>query len=74
MTAQAIALVEQHLHAGDLCAVVTATNSFVTSPIARAFGIPTLIATEPEYKAGRYTGKIAGIPSFKHGKVIRVQS
>jgi HAD superfamily hydrolase (TIGR01490 family) len=73
MTAQAIALVEQHLHAGDLCAVVTATNSFVTSPIARAFGIPTLIATEPEYKAGRYTGKIAGIPSFKHGKVIRVQ-
>jgi HAD superfamily phosphoserine phosphatase-like hydrolase len=52
---------------------MTATNSFVTSPIARAFGIPTLIATEPEYKAGRYTGKIAGIPSFKHGKVIRVQ-
>ena len=74
MTAQAIALVEKHLHAGDLCAIVTATNSFVTSPIARAFGIPTLIATEPEYKAGRYTGKIAGIPSFKHGKVIRVQS
>ncbi len=74
MTPQAIALVEQHLHAGDLCAVVTATNSFVTSPIARAFGIPTLIATEPEYQAGRYTGKIAGTPSFKHGKVIRVQS
>jgi len=74
MTAQAIALVEKHLQAGDLCAVVTATNSFVTSPIARAFGIPTLIATEPEYKAGRYTGKISGTPSFKHGKVIRVQS
>ncbi|MEY3740049.1 MAG: hypothetical protein RLZZ192_725, partial [Pseudomonadota bacterium] len=74
MTKQAIALVEQHLKAGDLCAVVTATNSFVTSPIARAFGIPTLIATEPEYKAGRYTGKIAGTPSFKHGKVIRVQN
>ena len=74
MTPQAIALVEKHLHAGDLCAVVTATNSFVTSPIARAFGIPTLIATEPEYKSGRYTGKIAGMPSFKYGKVIRVQS
>lgn len=74
MTAQAIALVEKHLRAGDLCAVVTATNSFVTSPIARAFGIPTLIATEPEYQAGRYTGKIAGTPSFKHGKVIRVQN
>ncbi len=74
MTAQAIALVEKHLLAGDLCAVVTATNSFVTSPIARAFGIPTLIATEPEYQAGRYTGKISGTPSFKHGKVVRVQS
>lgn len=70
----AIELVEQHLLAGDLCAVVTATNSFVTAPIARAFGIPTLIATEPEYVAGRYTGRIAGIPSFKEGKVARVHA
>ena len=52
--------------------MVTATNSFVTSPIARAFGVPHLIATDPEYVSGRYTGKIAGTPSFKHGKVIRV--
>ena len=72
MTQQAIALVQRHLAAGDLCAVVTATNSFVTAPIARAFGIPTLIATDPEYLAGRYTGKILGTPSFKSGKVIRV--
>ena len=72
MTQQAIELVQRHLAAGDLCAVVTATNSFVTAPIARAFGIPTLIATEPEYLAGRYTGKILGTPSFKAGKVIRV--
>lgn len=70
----ALELVERHLQAGDLCAVVTATNSFVTAPIARAFGIPTLIATEPEYAAGRYTGRIAGIPSFKEGKVARVQA
>lgn len=72
MTQQAIELVQRHLAAGDLCAVVTATNSFVTAPIARAFGIPTLIATDPEYLAGRYTGKILGTPSFKTGKVIRV--
>ena len=72
MTKEAIELVEQHLKAGDLCALVTATNSFVTAPIARAFGVQTLIATDPEYIGGRYTGKIAGTPSFKHGKVIRV--
>ncbi len=72
MTLRAIELVQQHLAAGDLCAVVTATNSFVTAPIARAFGVPTLIATEPEFIAGRYTGKILGTPSFKHGKVVRV--
>lgn len=72
MTQRAIELVQQHLAAGDLCAVVTATNSFVTAPIARAFGVPTLIATDPEYVAGRYTGKILGTPSFKQGKVVRV--
>lgn len=74
MTDQAVALVTRHLAAGDLCAVVTATNTFVTAPIARAFGIPTLIGTVPEYIAGRYTGKILGTPSFKAGKVIRVNS
>jgi len=72
MTDAAVELVQQHLAAGDLCAIVTATNSFVTAPIARAFGVPTLIATVPQYVAGRYTGKISGTPSFKHGKVIRV--
>jgi HAD superfamily hydrolase (TIGR01490 family) len=74
MTAQALDLVEGHLVAGDLCALVTATNSFVTAPIARAFGIPHLIATDPEFVRGRYTGKIQGTPSFKEGKVLRVNS
>ena len=69
---QALQLVDQHLGAGDLCALVTATNSFVTAPIARAFGVPHLIATEPEYRNGRYTGRIYGTPSFQHGKVVRV--
>jgi HAD superfamily hydrolase (TIGR01490 family) len=72
LTEKALNLVREHLCAGDLCAVVTATNSFVTAPIARAFGVPHLIATDPQYVAGRYTGKIHGTPSFREGKVVRV--
>ena len=72
ITSAARALVDEHLQAGDLCAVVTATNGFVTAPIARAFGIPHLIATDAEYRHGRYTGRIHGTPSFKEGKVVRV--
>ncbi|AOB30319.1 hypothetical protein AKI39_05870 [Bordetella sp. H567] len=68
----AVRLVQEHLENGDLCAVVTATNHFVTAPISRAFGVPHLVATLPEYVAGRYTGRIAGTPSFKEGKVVRV--
>ena len=66
------ALVRWHLEAGDLCAVVTATNSFVTAPIAREFGIPHLVATEPEQAGGRYTGRVAGTPCFREGKITRV--
>jgi HAD superfamily hydrolase (TIGR01490 family) len=66
------ALVRQHLDAGDLCAIITATNSFVTRPIAGEFGVEHLIATEPEQKNGRFTGKVAGIPCFREGKVRRL--
>ena len=59
--------------AGDLCALVTATNSFVTAPIAGEFGIPHLVATEPERSAGRFTGRVAGVPCFREGKVARVE-
>ena len=74
MGAPARALVRRHLEAGDLCAVVTATNSFVTAPIAREFGVPHLLATEPERSAGRFTGRVAGIPCFREGKVTRVEA
>ncbi|MGW8307213.1 MAG: HAD family hydrolase [Achromobacter pulmonis] len=74
ITPAARELVESHLAAGDLCAVVTATNSFVTAPIARAFGIPHLVATDAEVQRGRYTGRILGTPSFKEGKVVRVNN
>lgn len=72
LTVQAVDVVRGHLAAGDLCALVTATNSFVTAPIARAFGVQHLIATDPEYRDGRYTGRIEGTPSFRKGKVVRV--
>jgi HAD superfamily hydrolase (TIGR01490 family) len=72
ITARARALARKHLEAGELCAVVTATNSFVTAPIAREFGIPHLIATEPESVNGRFTGRVAGTPCFREGKIERV--
>jgi HAD superfamily hydrolase (TIGR01490 family) len=74
ISAAARALVRRHLSAGDLCAVVTATNSFVTGPIAREFGVPHLVATEPEHSAGRFTGRVAGIPCFREGKIARVEA
>ena len=72
ITQRALKLVRSHLDAGDLCAIVTATNTFVTAPIARAFGIEHLIGVIPELAAGRYTGRFVGTPSFKEGKVVRV--
>jgi HAD superfamily hydrolase (TIGR01490 family) len=71
--AKARALVQEHQRSGDLCAIITATNSFVTGPIAREFGIPHLIATEPESKDGRFTGKVAGTPCFREGKIKRLE-
>ena len=65
MTDKARALVEKHRQAGDLMMVITATNGFVTAPIARAFGIEHLIATIPEEIDGEFTGRVSGVPSFK---------
>ncbi len=68
------ALVAEHQERGGLCAIVTATNAFVTTPIAQALGFEHLIATIPQRDAqGGYTGRIEGTPSFKAGKVLRVR-
>ena len=67
-------LVGGHSAKGDLCAIVTATNSFVTAPIAREFGVAHLIATEPEFIGGRFTGRPSGIPCFQEGKVKRLHA
>jgi HAD superfamily hydrolase (TIGR01490 family) len=69
---KALDLVEAHR--GDLRAVITATNSFVTAPIVREFGIDNLIATEPEERDGGFTGGVSGVPCFREGKVTRLEA
>lgn len=61
-------------HREHIRIIITATNSFVTAPIARAFGIEHLIATEPERANGEFTGRVSGTPSFREGKIARVES
>ena len=74
LTPQALALVKKHQDAGDLVAIVTATNEFVTRPIAQAFGVPELLAIELERDgSGAVTGAIKGVPTYQHGKVTRVE-
>ena len=67
-------LISYHQEKGDIPLIITATNSFITAPIAKELGIRYLIATEPEIIDGIYTGKVAGTPSYQQGKVERLQS
>ena len=70
----AFALLQQHRDAGDLIAIVTATNEFITRPIADALGVEHLLAVQLERDAsGAATGRIQGVPSFRAGKIERVQ-
>jgi HAD superfamily hydrolase (TIGR01490 family) len=73
MTAPARELVARHRAVEDVCVIITATNSFVTSPIAQEFGVEHLIATEPEEKDGEFTGCVAGVPCFREGKITRLE-
>jgi HAD superfamily hydrolase (TIGR01490 family) len=71
--AEALALVRGHVEAGDLAVIVTATNEFVTRPIAQSFGVSELIAVELEHGPdGWITGEIVGVPSLREGKVTRL--
>ncbi len=68
------ALIAEHKARGDTVMIITATNTFITRPIARRLGVDTLLGTEPEVdENGRYTGGIIGIPTFQHGKVARLE-
>ena len=72
MLGKALDLVNQHKELGDKLLIITATNSFITKPIGKLFGIDELIGTDPEEHLGEFTGKVKGIPSFKEGKVSRL--
>jgi HAD superfamily hydrolase (TIGR01490 family) len=72
ITPPARALVQQHRERGDTLLIITATNRFVTAPIAAAFGIEHLLATEPELHHDRYTGRVSGTPCYREGKVVRL--
>lgn len=63
---------EKHRQNGDTLVIITATNSFIASPIAQYMGVQHFLATEPEQQDGNYTGKVAGVPCFQHGKVTRL--
>ncbi len=67
-------LLNQRRLAGDILLIITATNRFITAPIAERFGVPHLLATEPEIVDGRYTGRTVGIPCFQQGKVERLDA
>jgi HAD superfamily hydrolase (TIGR01490 family) len=67
-------LIANHRKDGDTLLIITATNHFITAPIARALGIEDLIATEGEIRNHRFTGKIKGVPCYREGKVKRLES
>jgi len=64
--------INRHKERGDTVLVITASTSFVTAPIVKKYGINHLLATEPEIKAGRFTGGVSGIPCFQSGKVDKL--
>jgi HAD superfamily hydrolase (TIGR01490 family) len=72
ITTQALKLVDKHRQRGDTLLLITATNDFVTRPIADLFGIDELIATNAEIINNQYTGAVSGVPSYREGKVIRM--
>jgi HAD superfamily hydrolase (TIGR01490 family) len=67
-------LINKHMLGRDLCVIITATNRFVTAPIAQELGISNLIATEAEQRDGEYTGRVSGLPCFREGKIARLES
>lgn len=74
MLPKALDLLEHHRQQKHKIVIITATNSFITRPIADLLQVEELIAVEPEIQNGRYTGKVAGIPSFREGKVTRLNA
>ena len=74
MLPKAKELISQHRRRGDYLMIITATNAFVTAPIADELGVDEILATNPEIVNNRYTGKVSGTPCYQHGKVARLDS
>ncbi len=72
MLEKAHALVDHHKSAGDICVIITATNEFITAPIAEQFQVSQLLATDLEVEGGCFTGNISGIPCYQSGKVTKL--
>lgn len=66
-------LLQKHRDAGHRLLIITATNRFITGPIAAELGVADLIATEPEMQGERYTGRVSGVPCYQHGKIERLE-
>ncbi len=71
---KAHALLDRHRQAGDQLLIITATNSFITAPIAERYGVTHLLATEPEVRDGEYTGNVVGTPCFQTGKIEHLKT
>ena len=67
-------LLQEHRAAGHMLVIITATNSFITAPIAAEFGVDALIGTEPEREGAHFTGRVAGVPCFREGKVQKLEA
>jgi HAD superfamily hydrolase (TIGR01490 family) len=67
-------LIQQHINTGDTLLIITATNLFITAPIAEELGVDNILATEPEIINNRYSGKVSGTPCFREGKVERLKA
>lgn len=72
MLPKALELIKKHQSRGNTLLIITATNRFVTQPIANKLGITNLLASEPEIIEGKYTGNAIGTPCYQHGKVERL--
>lgn len=74
MLEKAAELLAQHRAQGDFLLIITATNDFVTKPIAKALGVDAILATQAQIIDNRYTGKVSGTPCFQQGKVTRLNA
>ncbi len=73
ITKKSRTLIQEHINKKDTLLIITATNLFITAPIAKELGISNIIATEPEIVNNRYSGKVSGMPCFREGKVERLK-